>query len=220
MRLRGRARGAAWFLRGRAAPLSAHWGRERGSPVDRWYIERFLAEHSADIHGSVLEVMDDSYTREFGNGVDRSDVLDVDESNSVATVVGDLGDPAGFPRDRYDCFVLTQTLQYVYDLRAAVESIHACLGAGGVCLATVPVTSRLDRPENTRGEFWRLTPAGCQRLFAERFGTGAVEVVAYGNAGACAAFLVGLPAEELDEHLLGVHDPLFPLLVAVRAVKR
>jgi len=220
MRLRGRARGAAWFLRGRAAPLSAHWGRERGSPVDRWYIERFLAEHSADIHGSVLEVMDDSYTRQFGDRVERSDVLDVDHSNSVATVVADLGDPAGFPRDRYDCFVLTQTLQYVYDLRAAVESIHACLRAGGVCLATVPVTSRLDRPENTDGEFWRLTPAGCQRLFAERFGTGAVEVVAYGNAGACAAFLVGLPAEELEERILGVQDPLFPLLVAVRAVKR
>jgi SAM-dependent methyltransferase len=220
MSLRGRARGAVWFLRGRSAPLSAHWGRERGSPVDRWYIERFLAEHATDIRGFVLEVMDDRYTKEFGNGVERSDVVDVDQSNSAATVVADLGDPASFPRGGYDCFVVTQTLQFVYDLRAAVESIYASLRHGGVCLATVPVTSRLDRPENNRGEFWRLTPAACQRLFAERFGPDAIEVCAYGNAGACAAFLVGLPAEELEDELLSAGDPLFPLVVGVRAVKR
>ena len=218
MSLRGRLRGAAWLAAGKTKPISAHWGRERGTPIDRWYIERFLSAHAGDIRGDVLEVMDDRYTTRFGSAVTRSDVLDVNPENTAATVVADLADPAGFPRERYDCFVLTQTLQFVYDLRAAIESIHGCLRPGGACLATVPVTSRLDRPETNRGEFWRLTPGGCERLFAERFDR--VEVAAHGNAAACAAFLIGLAAEELDEHMLAEPDALFPQLVSVRAEKR
>jgi SAM-dependent methyltransferase len=220
MSLRGRLRAAAWLARGRVRPLSAHWGRERGTPVDRWFIERFLRDNAADIRGDVLEVMDDRYTTRFGTRVTRSDVLDVNEANAAATVVADLADPAAFPRERYDCCVLTQTLQFVYDVHAAVASVHACLRPGGVCLATVPTTSRLDRPENNRGEFWRFTPAACKRLFGDRFDADAVEVAAFGNAAASVAFLIGMPAEELDHRVLAEQDALFPLLVAIRAVKR
>ncbi len=220
MSLRGRLRAAAWFARGQAAPLSAHWGRERGTPVDRWFIERFLLDNAADIRGDVLEVMDDRYTTRFGTRVTRSDVLDVNEANAAATVVADLADPAAFPHERYDCCVLTQTLQFVYDVPAAVASVHGCLRPGGVCLATVPATSRLDRPENNRGEFWRFTPAACERLFGDRFDADAVDVAAFGNAATSVAFLIGMPAEELDHRVLTEQDALFPLLVAIRAVKR
>jgi SAM-dependent methyltransferase len=219
MTLRGRLRGAAWFAAARTDPLSAHWGRERGTPVDRWFIERFLASHASDIHGHVLEVMDDRYTKQFGAAVEASEVLDVDPNNPEATLVADLAEPDGFPRERYDCFVLTQTLQFVYDLQAAVQSVHRSLRRGGVCLATVPVVSRLDRPENNRGEFWRVTPGGCERLFAERFGADQVEIATYGNTLTCVAFLLGLPADDLDERELAAEHPLFPLLVAVRAEK-
>jgi SAM-dependent methyltransferase len=220
MSLRGRLRLALWAAAAPAAPLSAHWGRERGTPIDRWFIERFLAEHAVDIRGDVLEVKDDGYTTRFGVGVESSAVLDVEPANPAATVVADLGEPSAFPRERYDCFVLTQTLQFVYDLEAAVESVYACLRRGGVCLATVPVVSRLNRPETNRGEFWRLAPAACERLFANRFGADAVEVTAYGNAAACVAFLAGAAAEELSAGTLSRPHPLFPLLVGVRAQKR
>jgi hypothetical protein len=219
MSLRGRLRGAAWFAVGKTHPLSARWGRDRGTPVDRWFIERFLGEHAGDIRGDVLEVMDSRYTEQFGSGVKTSDILDVDARNTAATVIADLADAERFPRERYDCVLLTQTLQYVYELGAAVTSVHGCLRSGGVCLATAPVVSRLDRPENHRGEFWRLTPTACERLFAERFGMDRITVAAYGNALACVAFLLGLPAEELDANALGMEDALFPLLVAVRAEK-
>ena len=39
-------------------PVSDHWGWDRGTPVDRYYIEQFLAEHAADVRGRVLEVKD------------------------------------------------------------------------------------------------------------------------------------------------------------------
>ena len=127
MNVRGRLRGAAWLAAARTGPVSEQWGRDRGTPVDRWYIERFLGRHASDIRGHVLEVMDDTYTTRFGTAVDAVDVLDVDENNRRATLVADLAEPEGFPPATYDCILLTQTLQYVYDLPAAVESIHRSL---------------------------------------------------------------------------------------------
>ena len=100
--LRQRARrvvGPGWFrTMRRTTPLSDHWGRERGTPIDRYYIEQFLNTHQSDIRGSVLEVMDTRYTDLFGSDVQRSDVLDVDRDNPEATLVADLGAPGRFRR--------------------------------------------------------------------------------------------------------------------------
>ena len=126
-----------WALSGRAQPVSKHWGFDRGTPVDRWYIERWLAGQAKVIRGSVLEVKDAGYTARFGTDVSKSQVLDIDPSNREATLVADLEHPEAFPEGAFDCVVLTQTLQYVYDLRGAVASIHRALRPGGVCLVDV-----------------------------------------------------------------------------------
>src|SRR6185503_10982321 len=47
----------------RLTPISRVFGFDRGTPVDRYYIENFLADNASDIRGRVLEVGDDSYTR-------------------------------------------------------------------------------------------------------------------------------------------------------------
>src|SRR5215218_5304989 len=86
-----RLRRPAWLgtIR-RTTPLSDHWGRDRGTPIDRYYIERFLAAERSTIRGRVLEVLNAEYTERFGTGVERSDVLDIDSSNTTATIVADL----------------------------------------------------------------------------------------------------------------------------------
>src|SRR2546429_1329851 len=43
----------------RTTPIDTEWGMERGSVIDRYYIDTFLAERSAVIRGHVLEVGDD-----------------------------------------------------------------------------------------------------------------------------------------------------------------
>src|SRR5205085_959668 len=78
-------------------PASDSWGWDRGRPIDRLYIEGFLREHAADIHGRVLEVKDDEYARAFGRELDRVDVLDVDPANPVATLVADLASTDAVP---------------------------------------------------------------------------------------------------------------------------
>jgi len=156
-----------------ARPLSTEWGFDRGTPVDRYYIERFLAAHADDIRGRTLEVKSASYTRQFGRGVTQADVLDIDASNPDATIVADLAVGAGIPERTFDCFVLTQTLQLIYDVQGAVAQSHRLLRPGGVLLVTVPIVSRIVPRYGLATDYWRFTPASCARLFGDVFGPAA-----------------------------------------------
>ena len=81
----------------RLTPISRHFGYDRGRPIDRYYIENFLAHHADDIRGHVLEIGDASYTRQFGGDrVAKSDVLHVTSDNPEATIVGDLANALQF----------------------------------------------------------------------------------------------------------------------------
>lgn len=214
-----RLRRPAWLgtIR-RSTPLSDHYGRDRGTPVDRYYIERFLEAERAAIRGRVLEVLNRDYTVRFGVAVDSSDVLDIEPGNPDATVVADLAAADGLPTGSFDCFILTQTLQYIYDLKAAVANAHRILSPGGTLLCTVPAVSRIDRRE-LESEYWRLTPAACSRLFHDAFGPNRVDVGGRGNLRAALAFLLGMAAEELPARQLDQDDPFFPVVVTVRATK-
>ena len=202
----------------RTTPLSDHWGRDRGTPVDRYYIEHFLAGARNAIRGRVLEVMNADYTDRFGVAVERSDVLDIDPSNPMATIVADLATADDIPSETFDCFILTQTLQYIYDIPSAVGHAHRILRPGGTLLCTVPTVSRIARLE-LESEYWRLTAAACSRLFGGVFTGGVVDVRARGNVLSAVAFLVGMAREELSSRELDRDDPFFPVIVTVQARK-
>jgi SAM-dependent methyltransferase len=202
----------------RTTPISEHWGFDRGTPVDRYYIERFLEKSSNDIRGRVLEIMDSRYTERFGAAVESSDVLDIDGSNPAATIVADLTDVDQLPSCSFDCVILTQTLQSIYDTPAALRGAYCMLRPGGVLLATVPAVSKIDPTPGVRGDYWRFTTASCERLFGDVFGA-SISVEAHGNVLAAAAFLYGLAREELSDRELDAEDEFFPVLITVRAVK-
>jgi SAM-dependent methyltransferase len=201
-------------------PVSRVFGADRGKPIDRWYIERFLAKHAADVRGRVLEVAESTYTGWYGgNSVTSSDVLYATPANPDATIVGDLTNSAGLPQAAFDCFICTQTLQFIYDVRAAVAGTRALLAPGGVLLATLPGISQISR-EDMRdwGDWWRFTTRSAERLFGEIYRPENIEVERHGNVAAAAAFLYGLAAEELDTGQLDASDPDFHFLITVRAV--
>jgi SAM-dependent methyltransferase len=198
-------------------PVSREFGFDRGKPVDRWYIERFLSEHRTDIRGAVLEVAESTYTQWYGDGqVSRSDVLH-HTGNDESTVVGDLTTGEGLPEAAYDCFICTQTLPFIYDVHAAVRGIARVLKPGGVVLATVPGISQVSREDKRDwGDWWRFTSQGTQRLFEEAFEQ--VEVQAHGNVLSAAAFLYAYAAEELSEPELASRDTDYELVITVRGV--
>ena len=203
-----------WGNLRRTEPFSRHWGADRGLPVDRVYIERFLEEHAADVHGETLEVHGALYTRRLGGDrITTAHVLDIDASNPDATIVGDLADPGALPESRFDCIVLTQTLQFIGNVEAALVNAYRSLAPGGVLLLTVPCISQLEAGWD---DYWRWTPRGLG-LFLERALAGArCDVVAHGNVLTSIAFLLGLAAEDLSEREYSVEDDAYPLVICAR----
>jgi glycosyltransferase involved in cell wall biosynthesis len=201
-------------------PISLDFGWDRGTPIDRYYIESFLARRAADIRGRVLEVGDDGYCRRYGGShITQQDVLHVDVKNQHATLVGDLTEPGVLPDGAFDCVVFTQTLQLIFDLKQAVTRLHAALRPGGVLLLTVPGISPIDRDEWGDRWCWALTPVSIRKLFEPLFGT-ELEIRADGNVFAATAFLQGAALEEIDRAKLDVHDPAYPVIITLRARKR
>jgi hypothetical protein len=197
-------------------PLSDHYGPDRGTPLDRRYIETFLAVHREAIRGSVLEVQDDTYTTTIGaDRVSTSTVLDINEANARATLIADLCEPASLPADTYDGIILTQTLHLLRRPKLCVDNCYRGLRPGGALLATAPSLSRVS-PTYPDADFWRFTPAGLAELFASRW-PGPFSIQAYGNLRTCIGFLLGHVEEEIPEAVLDHRDPRYPLTVAVSA---
>jgi SAM-dependent methyltransferase len=206
----------------RPRPIGRRWGKDRGKlPIDRYYIEGFLASRADDIRGRVLEVGDDAYTRRFGRGVERRDILHAAPGNPNATIVADLSlGGAELPEAAFDCVVLTQVLHVIADPAAAVRTAHRILRPGGVVLATLPGISQVSRWDAERwGDHWRFTTLSARRVFAPPFPPELVGVESHGNVLAAVSFLHGLAAEELRSAELDDHDPDYQLVITVRAEK-
>ena len=199
----------------RLQPFSRDWGFDRGKPVDRYLIERFLGQHTGDIRGRVLEIGTDLYTRRFGGDrVSVSDVLHVSESKPSVTIIADLTRPEQVPAETYDCLILTNTLQFIFDFEAVLRTAHRTLKPGGVLLVTVPGISAISRYDYDRwGEFWRFTTLSLHRLLEGAFPGGDIQVEGFGNVLVSAAFLYGLTAEEFGPSELDHNDPDYELVV-------
>jgi SAM-dependent methyltransferase len=202
-------------------PVSRIFGADRGLPLCRYYIERFLQENARDIQGHVLEIAEDTYTRRFGGERVRiSDVLHAAEGNPAATLVGDLTTGKGIPVDAFDCIILSQTLPFIYDVRAALGNLERSLKPGGVLLATFPGISQISRYDMDRwGDFWRFTSASARRLFEEFWPAENVSMEVHGNVLVATAYLQGIASDELREDELQYKDEDYPLLITVRAWK-
>jgi hypothetical protein len=207
------------YLR-RTTPLSRHFGSERGLPIDRYYVERFLTENAHAIDGRVLEIGDASYTHRFGGQrVTRSDVLNVNASDPGTTIVADLTQAEHIPDHTFDCVILTQTLHLIYDLHAAVGTVHRILKPGGTLLATFPGISAISADQWADTWYWSLTPLAASRLFHPPFGSENVEITHHGNVLTSVAFLQGMATHELRPTELNTPDAQFPMLITVRALR-
>lgn len=194
MLLRRRPR-VSWGRLRRMQPVSDDWGLERGTPVDRVYIEQFLERHAEDVRGRVLEIHDTRYTRAYGGArVTSSDVLDINSQNREATIVADLAGEESLPAQRFECAIVTQTLQFV--------------GRPG----------RVD-PDWRDTDLWRFTPRGLETLL-RRFGDwDELEVTGYGNLLTSLAFLIGAADVDLRRAKLSFENENFPLVACGRARK-
>jgi len=206
----------------RTDPISRTFGFDRGACIDRRYIEQFLSREQASIRGRVLEIAENTYTRRFGGGrVVQSDVLFTGPGHRNGTLVGDLTHCESLPTEVFDCVILTQTLQHIYEMNAAIRTLFGILIQGGCVLATMPGISHVSRFDMDRwGDFWRFTTASAGRLFGDVFGESNVRVESWGNAYAAVGLLHGLAVEELDAARLDEHDRDYQVVITVSAIRR
>lgn len=210
-----------WGNLRRVTPISVPWPNYRGAPIDRYYIEKFLATYAEDIQGRVLELGDASYTKRFGGDrVTKSDVLHAREGNPAATIVADLTCADHIPSEIFDCIILTQALLLIYDLRAAIQTLHRILKPGGVLLVTVPGITQIIRNDmEVYGQYWSFTEQSAQKLFAEVFVGSNITTATFGNVLTATGFLYGLATGELSQQELDYHDPNYQLIIGVKVVK-
>jgi SAM-dependent methyltransferase len=204
-----------WGSFRRTQPFSDRFGLDRGVPVDRIYIADFVGAHAPDIGGNVLEVSRPTYARLFGGDrVAAVTVVDIDRENTEATLEADLCERGSLPASNFQCVIVTQTLQLLPDVPAALDNLWAALVPGGVLLITVPALSR-DDPIG--GDYWRFTPLGLRRVLESHLPPAAeITVTGYGNVLGAAASVFGLSVEDVGADLLREHDPSFPVVVCAR----
>jgi hypothetical protein len=203
----------------RVKPISADYGSDRGTPLDRYYIEQSLEQHSGLVRGRILEVGGQNYTRRFGaDKVVWSDVLDINPLNPLATIVGDLGVLGALPECTFDCIILTQTLQLIYNLDNAMENLYRALAPGGALLITVPGISPIG-PEELRYWYWSFSELSLKILLSSRFGESNLQVQSYGNVFAAICFLTGLCLPEVGTERLDYKDESYPITIFACARK-
>ena len=150
----------------------------------------------------------------------QSDVLHVEPGNAGATIVADLTRADAIPSNTFSCIILTQTLQCIYDVRAALKHLERILKPGGVLLVTLSGISQISRFDMDRwGEYWRFTTLSTQHLFEEYFPSDSLQIEAKGNVLAAMALMHGLASRELRNEELDYEDPDYQVIITVRAIK-
>lgn len=211
-----------WHQLRTLTPISNVFGLDRGTPIDRYYIENFLQKNSDRIQGVVLEIAENTYSKRFGGDkVTDYEILHYTKENKNATIIGDLTDFKTLPRNKVDCFICTQTFQFIYNFKDAIQGAYHILKEGGVLLATIAGISQVSQYDMDKwGDYWRFTTLSAKKSFEEIFGKNNVSVNSHGNVLTCIAFLEGISVEELSSKELDSNDDNFQLLITVVAFKK
>lgn len=204
----------------RTTPFSKSFGYERGGPIDRYYIENFLAKHADAVKGSVLEIGDNAYTMHYGGArVTRSEVLHIEEGNPHATIYGDLANLPQVPDNSLDCIILTQTLQVIYHYKEALQTCFRILKPGGTLLLTAPGIGHIDQGEWKETWYWSFTKNSITKLLSGIFTVPNVDVQTFGNVLVASAYLYGMGMTELSKSQMDFSDPHYQVIITAVAVK-
>jgi hypothetical protein len=210
------------FTNNSVHPITRDFGLSRGTPIDRYYITSFLQKNKEVVKGSVLEIAENTYTKQFDSGVTSFEILHVDNSNRKATIIGDLTKPESLPEGNIDCFICTQTLNFIFDYKKAIEGSWKLLKKDGFFLGTVSGLSQISRYDMDRwGDYWRFTDLSIKMLFEEYFGAGNVHIETFGNVFAANTNLQGIAVEDIEDiRLLDHKDNDYQITIGIRAQKK
>ena len=208
---------------GRLKPISNKFGFDRGIPVDRYYIDSFLDANKNFITGQIVEVSEKFYSEKYHSGEnDIISILTYNQNLSELSIFCDLSKPETIPESYANCFICTQTLNFIYDIENSIYSCHKLLKRDGVFLGTVSGLSQISNYDMERwGDYWRFTTLSTQKLFEKYFGVGNVQVFTYGNLSASICLLQGISVNDLPNNdFLDEIDDRYQVIIGIKAFKK
>jgi SAM-dependent methyltransferase len=201
-----------WGNLRRTTPFSTTYGFERGTPIDRYYLHRFLDANRDLITGDVLEVQSSSYTRRFGHDLGQVASFDIVPLFQPTYVCDLARSETILPSDSFDCVLLPNTLQHLRELDACLANILRVVRPGGAVLASaaglLPLTGDV-------ADMWRFSPDGWREKLSQAWRGADLVVAGHGNCLSAVAAQLGLALEELTDAELDAHDPRYPVLTTI-----
>ncbi|MDF5717050.1 MAG: methyltransferase domain-containing protein [Rhizonema sp. NSF051] len=198
----------------KTVPICQAFGLTRGTPVDRYYLRKFIEEIQPQVRGNILEIGGTPKDKDFYQiESDSSYVILNLESGPGIDIVGDVHDVSVIKPESLDSIIIFNVLEHCYAPWIAVENIHTWLKAGGKCFAMVPSAIRVHA---TPVDYWRPLPdafAWMYRDFSQH------KLYVYGNPITVIASYHGIAVEELTVEELDAFHPDYPVATCIVAEK-
>jgi hypothetical protein len=153
-----------WGNLRRTKPFSEEWGFDRGSPVDRHYLDRFLEGHRAAIRGRVLEIHEPRYTKLYGHDVVEAHTVDINPEHHPTFLCDLARSETVIPSDHYDCFLLPNTLPFLRDVEESLRQALRIVRPGGLILASASPFVPLAGDARDGEDLWHMSGAGWREV--------------------------------------------------------
>lgn len=195
-------------------PVSRKFGLDRGHPVDRYYIDKFIQDNKKLITGKCLEIGDDRYSKKYGQNISKIDILDINIKNKSANIHADLRSAPNIKNDTYDCLIITQVLGMIDNVDNFISECYRILKPNGTLLLT---TSAIAPQIDHKLSYWRFTEQSIKYLLNKKFKK--IEINSFGNAYIGQAIWLGMSQEDINKDLLDIKDIQFQCIVGAIATK-
>jgi SAM-dependent methyltransferase len=194
-------------------PYSRRFGKERGTPVGRYYVEKFLRENADSISGCCLEFGEDRYKSYFPK-ITEHKIVDIIERPGVDYVC-DIHEPKGMPINYFNAIICTQVFEHLAYPEKAAKSLYELMAPGGILLLTAPFIAPVHYVPT---DYRRFTPECLEMIIGESGFI--VETASFGgNSLVCTGSLLGMVQEDFTINELEKVDPVYPYNVLIRAKK-
>ena len=203
-----------------------------GTPIIRFYWEKFLLSHLEDFQGDAAEIDSKANIDRMGkfnfvkNGIGLRSAKSIDiAASGKEDYVADLSDCWNIPSDQFDLLLVQFTLHMILDDKAALYHSTRMLKPGGVLLCNFPAISGYFPGgifyKSYRGYVYRwYTPQLLKEIF-RTLGLGEEDYTITVNGNRIARVLYAdfyIPKEVIPAWLLK-DDPDIPILMSVRIKK-
>ncbi len=194
-------------------PACPYYGFTRGTPIDRFYLTRFITEYVEMMHGKTLEIGGNvSNVNAYGlRQIREYETLDIKDGVGV-TKVGDVEDSGSWEPESFDTILMFNVLEHCVNPSRVLSNCRYWLRNHGRVFVLTPAAQRV-----------HCDPIDCVRFNQDWYQShlkplfSHVDIRTFGNLATTVAALAGVSAEELSSGTLNKRDQRYPTVVAIVA---